>query len=258
MIRIVVVDDEPVARRGLVRLLDAEEGVEVVGQAADGEEALSVLRRERPDAVFLDVEMPGIDGLLVAEGLRGLEHPPLVVFVTAFDQYAVQAFEMEAADYILKPFDAERLQQVLGRVRRQLRRSALDDLDASTRVLRELGGPGTTGSGPGERLVIRDGGTVVFLRPEEVDWIEAAGNYVRVRAGHDEHLVRATLSDMEERLGPHGFLRASRSALVNLARVRRVSPGSSGTYVAVLEDGRRIPISRRAAPRLRRAIEAME
>lgn len=256
MIRCVVVDDEPVAKRGLVRLLEAEEGVEVVGQAGDGEEAIVVLRRERPNVVFLDVEMPGADGLVVAEELRGLEHPPMVVFVTAFDQYAVQAFEIEAADYILKPFDAERLQQVLGRVQRQLRRSALENLDVSTRLLRELGGARL--SGPADRLIIREGGTVVFLRPEEVDWIEAAGNYVRVRAGHDEHLVRGTLTDMEERLGPHGFLRVSRSGLVNLARVREIRPGSGGTHVAVLEDGRRIPISRRAAPRLRRAIEGMQ
>ena len=258
MIRVVVVDDEPVARRGLIRLLEAEDGVEVVGRAADGEEALAVLRRERPDVVFLDVEMPGADGLLVAEELRAIEHPPLVVFVTAFDQYAVQAFELEAADYVLKPFDTERLRQVLGRVRTQLRRFALDDLDAGARILRELGGPGLADRRAADRLVIREGGTVVFLRPDEVDWIEAAGNYVRVHAGRERHLVRSTLSSMEDRLAPHGFLRASRSALVNLARVRKVDPGGSGTYVAVLEDGRRIPISRRAVPRLRRAIEAME
>lgn len=255
--RCVVVDDEPVARRGLVRLLETEEGVEVVGQAGDGEEALSMLRRERPDVVFLDVEMPGADGIVVAEELRGLAHPPMVVFVTAFDQYAVQAFEMEAADYILKPFDAERLRQVLDRVRRQLRRSALENLEVSTRLLRELGGARPSAAAS-DRLIIREGGTVVFLRPDEVDWIEAAGNYVRVRAGHDEHLVRGTLTDMEERLEPHGFLRVSRSGLVNLARVREIRPGSGGTHVAVLEDGRRMPISRRAAPRLRRAIEAME
>jgi len=170
----------------------------------------------------------------------------------------VQAFELEAADYVLKPFDTERLRQVLGRVRTQLRRFALDDLDAGARILRELGGPGLADRRAADRLVIREGGTVVFLRPDEVDWIEAAGNYVRVHAGRERHLVRSTLSDMEDRLAPHGFLRASRSALVNLARVRKVDPGSSGTYVAVLEDGRRIPISRRAVPRLRRAIEAME
>ena len=257
MIRVVVVDDEPVARRGLVRLLEAETGVEVVGQAADGEVALAVLRRERPDVVFLDVEMPAKDGLIVAEELRTRERPPLIVFVTALDQYAVNAFEIEAADYILKPFDNARLRQVVGRVQRQLRRSALDDLDASTGVLGELSGSRLHGAAV-DRLVIRESGTVVFLRPDEVDWVEAAGNYVRMRAGEEQHLVRSTLTSMYGRLRRHGFVRASRSALVNLARVRRVDPGGSGRYVAVLEDGHCIPISRRAVPRLRRAIEAME
>lgn len=257
MMRVVVVDDEPVARRGLVRLLDAEDEVEVVGQAGDGAEAMPILRRERPDVVLLDIQMPGTDGLRVAEELRALDHPPLVVFVTAYDEYAVQAFEMEAADYILKPFDTERLQQVLGRVRRQLRRSALERLDVSTGVLRRLAG-GDAAEPTTDRLVIREGGTVVFLRPNEVDWIEAAGNYVRVRADGEEHLVRDTLTAMEERLEGHGFLRASRSVLVNLSRIREIRRGSSGTYVALLEDGRRFSVSRRAAPRLRKAIRSME
>lgn len=255
MIRVVVVDDEPVARRGLVRLLGVEEGIEVVGEAAGGGEAMSMLRRERPEVVFLDIQMPRIDGMLVGEELRTFESPPLVVFVTAYDQYAVRAFEMEAADYILKPFDSERLQQVLGRVRRQLRRSALERLDTSTGLLDRLAGQ-RAAEEPG-RLVIREAGTVVFLRPDDVDWIEAAGNYVRVRAGGDEHLVRDTLTAMEDRLDGHGFLRASRSALINMARVREIRRTGGGTHVAILEDGREVSVSRRTAPRLRKAIRKM-
>lgn len=253
MIRVVVVDDEPVARRGLVRLLRAEEGIEVVGEAAGGAEAMSTLRRERPDVVFLDIQMPRVDGLLVADELRTFERPPLVVFVTAYDEYAVRAFEMEAADYILKPFDGERLQQVLGRVRRQLRRSALEQLDTSTGILDRLAGERATEES--DRLVIREGGTVVFLRPAEVDWVRAAGNYVRIHAGEDEHLVRNTISAVEDRLDGHGFLRVSRSALLNMARVREIRPSGGGTAVAILQDGRKISVSRRAAPRLRKAIE---
>lgn len=235
--RVVVVDDEPVARRGLVRLLSIEEDVEVVGQASDGAEAMAVLRAQRPDIVFLDIEMPRFDGILVAEEVATLVDPPLVVFVTAYDRYAVRAFEMEAADYILKPFDAERLQQVLDRMRRQLHSGTTPD--------------------PDRRLIIREGGALVFLDPEEVDLLESEGNYVRIRTRRKEHLVRSTLKEMAKRLEPYGFVRISRSALVNLARVRKVLRQESGRHMAVLDTGLRISVSRRAVPRLRRAIEAL-
>lgn len=238
MIRVVVVDDEPVARRGLVRLLAAETDVEVVGQASDGAEAMAVLRAQRPDIIFLDIQMPRFDGLLVAEEVTTLEAPPLVVFVTAYDRYAVRAFEMEAADYILKPFDAERLQQVLDRMRRRLRSGTAPDIDG--------------------RLIVRDGRALMFLDPEEVELLESEGNYVRIRTRRNEHLVRATLKAMAQRLEPHGFVRISRSALVNLACVRKVVRRERGRHVAVLETGRRISVSRRAVRRLRRAIEALD
>ncbi len=236
--RVVVVDDEPVARRGLVRLLSVEDDVEVVGQASDGADAMVVLRAQRPDIVFLDIQMPRFDGLLVAEEVTTLEDPPLVVFVTAYDRYAVRAFEMEAADYILKPFDAERLQQVLDRMRRRLRSGTVPDI--------------------GGRLIVRDGRALVFLDPEEVDLLESEGNYVRIRTRRNEHLVRSTLKEMARRLESHGFVRVSRSALVNLACVRKVVRQESGGHVAVLEAGRRISVSRRAIPLLRRAIESLE
>jgi two-component system LytT family response regulator len=238
-----------------VRLLREHADLEVVGQAADGEEALELLHEQRPDVVFLDIQMPGLDGVAVAEAARGPDHTPLVVFVTAFDEHAVRAFELEAADYVLKPFDRERLQQVLERLRRRLRRAALDDIDSRSAILRRILGAGDPG-GP-DRLVLRESGTVFFLRPDEVDWVESAGNYVRVFAQGRQHLIRDTVTAMEERLERHGFLRISRSVVLNLARVRQVLPGRGGTQVAVLENGKRLTVSRRSVPDLRRTIERL-
>lgn len=257
MIRAVVVDDEPVARRGLIRLLRDESDVQVVGEATDGGDALEVLRRERPDVVFLDIQMPGLDGMAVAEALDRSAHGPLVVFVTAYSEHAVPAFELEAADYVLKPLDRDRVRQVVARVRLQLRRAALDEVETRIRVLQRFISPGDSGGEP-DRLVVRNGGTVLFLDPTEADWIESTGNYVRVHIGAQQHLVRSTLSAMEGRLGRHGFLRISRSVLVNLARARQVRPGSGGTYTLVLENGERLPVSRRSVPALRRVIERFQ
>ena len=256
MIRVLIVDDEPVARRGLARMLRAEPDLEVAGEAADGEEAVRVLREKQVDLVFLDIRMPGPDGLAIAESLESVDRPPLIVFVTAFDEYAVRAFEVDAADYVLKPFDRDRLRQALDRARRRLRREALDRVQSGVGTLERL--LGRTADATPDRLVVREAGNVFFLRPDEIDWVESAANYVRLHAGRDTHLVRDTLAAMEQRLEPHGFLRISRSVLVNLDRVRKVQPGGGGTHVAILDDGRRLAVSRRSGRSLRRAIERLQ
>lgn len=260
MIRTVVVDDEPVAREGLLRLLDDDDDLELVGQAADGDEALELLRRERPDLVFLDVRMPGLDGIAVADALSEMESPPVFVFVTAHDEHAVRAFELDAIDYVLKPFDRERLAEATTRVKRRLRQATAVELQRDTRALLRLFGDDSSAraSVTPDRVVIRDGGTVVFLQPDEVGWIESAGNYVRIHAETKNYLVRDTLKSMVERLDPARFLRISRSAIVNLDRVREIRPQPNGTHEISLRDGTRLSASRRRGEELRAAIGRLE
>lgn len=257
-LRVLVVDDEPPAREILRCLLDADPEVEVAGECADGQEAVAAVRRLRPDVVFLDVQMPGLDGLGVVEALAP-DELPLVVFVTAYDAYAVKAFEVHALDYLLKPFDDERFGEALARVKDTLRRRQVDA--ATRRLVALLDGRGapagaaeaTDADGPPQRLLVRSGGRVVYLKPEEIDWIEAADYYVRLHAGGRRHLLRESLAALEERLDARRFARVHRSAIVNLERVRELHPGVGGGAVLVLEDGTRLPVSRR----LRRRFEEL-
>src|SRR5688500_12807603 len=191
MIRIVVVDDEPIARQGIVRLLGMEPDVEIVGEAASGGEAVGVIETHMPDAVFLDVQMPELDGFQVLETLA-LDRLPIVVFVTAHDEFAIRAFEVSALDYLLKPFDRERLSAAMDRVRRHFRTRDADQLQARLRdILTNL--PRSTAP---DRLVLRDAGRVFFLPYTEIEWLEAAGNYVRVHTSKSSHLVRNTITRM--------------------------------------------------------------
>lgn len=260
MIRTVVVDDEPVARDGLLRMLDEDEELEIVGQAADGDAALELLRRELPDLVFLDIRMPGLDGVAVAHALGEMEPPPAFVFVTAHDEHAVRAFELDAIDFLLKPFDRERLAEATTRVKRRLRQARAAELRRGARALLRLFGNDGSGraSVTPDRLVIRDGGTVVFLQPDEVGWIEAAGNYIRIHADAENYLVRDTLKSIEDRLDPHRFVRISRAAIVNLDRVREVRPQPNGTHEISLGDGTALSASRRRGDELRAAIGRLE
>lgn len=261
MIRAIVADDEPVAREGLLRLLGEHDDVEVVGEAADGDEALELLRRLGPDLVFLDIRMPGLDGLNVADALGELEAPPAFVFVTAHDEHAVRAFELDAIDYVLKPFDRERLRDALRRVKRRLHLAAAADLQRDTRTLLRLLGDETSpgrASGVPDRLVIRDGGTIVFLQPDEVSCIESAGNYIRIHADEKKYLIRGTLSGMEDRLDASRFFRLNRSTIVNLDRVLEVRAQPNGTHDVRLGDGTRLSASRRRGDKLRAAIARLE
>jgi two-component system LytT family response regulator len=239
LIRVVVVDDEPIARAGVIRLLTEDADFQLVGEAGSGTEAVHVIEEESPDLVLLDVQIPELNGFEVLAQLD-LDQLPLIVFVTAYDEYALRAFDVSAVDYLLKPFDRERFQAALARVKQHFRTRDVDELRLRVReLLDRMGGSGH------DRLVIRDAGRVFFLGLDEIDWIEAAGNYVRVHAGKHAHLVRHTISGMLGKLPGKEFLRVSRSAIVNLKRVREVQPLFNGCFVFILQSGIRVESSRR-------------
>jgi len=250
-IRTLVVDDEAAARRGLLRLIGAEPELEVAGECADGESAIRAIREQRPDLVFLDVQMPGANGLEVARRV-GVEALPAVVFVTAFDQYAVAAFEVHAVDYLLKPVDPERFRVAVQRVRD--RRRAPDrgiDVDGLRAMLAELGR--APPSRPwADRLPVRGIGRITLLDVDQIRSIRATGNAVTVRTGRDgkAHGSRETLTAIEARLDPAKFARVSRSAIVNLQRITELQPLFDGDFVVLLDDGSQVAGTRRYRDRL--------
>jgi len=241
VLKVLLVDDEPLARGKLRRLLADESGIEVVGEAGSAEEARGLIERERPELVFLDIQMPGQDGFQLIESLPR-EQLPGIVFVTAYDQHAVRAFEVHALDYLLKPFDRERLRLALERAREALGRAdAQAGLDEQLKsMLTEL-----RGEQPFlERFVVRSVGRIVFVRARDVDWIEAAGNYVRLRLGKESHLLRETMSALETRLDPKVFARIHRSTIVNIDRIKELNHIFHGDYSVQLKDGTRLTLSR--------------
>ena len=241
-LRTVVVEDERLARRKLVMLLSTEPGVELVGETGNAEEAVNLLRTERPDLVFLDIQLPGIDGFEVLSH-AGLENVGHVVVVTAHDRYALKAFDVAAIDYLLKPYDRMRLRQTLARVQGR----GTSNLHGRLLALAERLGAGTERL---HRLVIREGERIRFLGVGSVDWFESADNYVKVRVGAAEHLVRTTLQRLESRLDPAHFIRIHRRTIVNLDRIREGRLGVRGDYEVVLQDGSVLPVGRRYRDRL--------
>ena len=241
-LRTVVVEDERLARRKLVMLLSTEPGVELVGDTGNAEEAVNLLRAERPDLVFLDIQLPGMDGFEVLQH-AGLENVGHVVVVTAHDRYALKAFDVAAIDYLLKPYDRTRLRQTLARVQGR----GTSDLHGRLLALAERLGAGSERL---HRLVIREGERIRFLDVGSVDWFESADNYVKVRVGVAEHLVRTTLQRLEQRLDPGRFIRIHRRLIVNLDRVREGRLGVRGDYEVVLQDGKVLPVGRRYRNRL--------
>jgi two-component system LytT family response regulator len=237
-----IVDDEPVARRGLRAMLNAFDWMEVIGEAADGRSAVEAIDTRHPELVFLDVQMPELSGL---EVLRRLEHRPYIVFTTAFSEHAVSAFELGAVDYLLKPFGPSRLAAAMERVRASVGEPvAIDPLERLSGAL--------TG-GPISRLFVRVGATLVPLPVERVSWFEADGDYVIAHAGTVRHVLHLSLGRLESRLDPRKFTRVHRAHIVNLDQVRAFKRDAAGNLEAELLDGARVPVSRARAQELRSA-----
>ena len=239
-IRAIIVDDEPLGRERIRTLLADDSDIEIVGESADGRKAVSSIAKLNPDLLFLDVQMPEMDGFEVLESIAGAEMP-VVIFVTAYDKYAVKAFQVHALDYLLKSFDRDRFTEAVRRAKTEIakgREHHLDERLAS--LLEDL----QERRPRPERLVVRSGGRILFLRVEEIDWIEAADNYVSLHVGRESHLLRGTMASIEERLDPRKFLRIHRSTIVNLDRVAELSPLFHGDYEVRLRDGAKLTLSR--------------
>ena len=239
-IRALLVDDEPLARERLRMLLASEDWIDIIGEAGDGQTAVAAIRKLQPDLVFLDVEMPNASGFDVVEAI-GAGRMPFIIFVTAYDKYAIRAFDVHAVDYLLKPFDRDRFTQALARARQQIERQTGGELE---RRLLELVKDLKPSPQKLDRFVVKAGGRVFFVRSEEIDWIEAAGNYVKLHVGSDAHLFRETMNALEARLNPDIFYRVHRSHIVNIERVRELQPWFNGEYVVFLKDGTRLTLSR--------------
>ncbi len=239
-IRTIIVDDESLAREGLKAFLAEEPDVEIVQECADGASAVRAVERHRPDLLFLDVQMPELSGFDVLEAIDPASMP-LVIFTTAHDQHAIRAFEVNALDYLLKPFTTGRFKKAVQRVREQI--AARSAADGHSRLGALLAGPRPPGLG-GRRILVKSANHILFVEAEEIDHVEAAGNYVILHAGKDGHIVRETMASMEARLGPAGFMRVSRSAIVNLNRIARLEPlVAPGEFCLVLKNGARLSMT---------------
>ncbi len=237
-IRAAIVDDEPFARERVRRLLADDVEIEIVGEAGDGIEAIQIIKETSPDLIFLDVQMPGKDGFEVLAELS-TEQTPVVIFLTAFDQYAVRAFEAAALDYLLKPFDEERLHKAVTRAKAQIRIGTEQNQLEISQVFK-------SDEGFLERVLVKKGGRVFFFKTDEIEWIEAYGNYVRLHFERGAtHLLRETISSFEAQLDPKKFVRVHRSGLVNFERIRALEPLFGGRAKIVLESGAEIVVSRR-------------
>ena len=249
-IRALIVDDEPLARTHLRNLLAADPEVVVSGECGNGADAVDVIAREEPDIVFLDIQMPELDGFEVIQRV-GAERMPVVVFVTAYDEYALKAFEAHALDYLMKPVNRARFHDTVERAKRRIRSERGGDFrEPLAQLIDYLGGQKYL-----ERLAIRSDGRIVFLKTEYIDWIEAADDHVKLHVGTKTYLHRDTLGRLEQRLSPASFLRIHRSTIVNIERIRELQPWFQGDYVLILADGTRLTSGRSYRDKVRMLVE---
>ena len=259
-LRVLIIDDEPIARQRLRRMLRSEADINVLAECGDGRAALLAIEEHQPDLIFLDVQMPQMSGF---ETLAAIEPPtrmPAVIFVTAYDRFAMQAFEAQAIDYLLKPFGEERVRQALERVRKFVGADTPPALEDPIPALLRA----TAGARGAPCVLVRQRGHVLVLRPNQIDWIEAYGDYVRLHvrraqgsSGHEVHLIRATLTDMEQRLSSHGFVRIHRSRLANWDRVREMFLDGERESIVVLEDGTRLSASHTCLKDLQQRLDSI-
>ncbi len=240
-IRAMIVDDEPPARRNLRALLKRDPEVELIKECGNGKDAVESIRALAPDLVFLDVQMPELDGFAVLERLAG-QPLPVIIFVTAYDQYALKAFEVSALDYLLKPFSDERFRKALEQAKRHIAQQDASEL--GRKLLRLMSEVKTEAPRYLTRLLVKTTGRVLFVRVEEIDWIEAYDNYVRLHTGGKAHLLRQTMNELAASLNPAQFARIHRSTIVNLDRIRELQPQFNGEALVVLHDGTELKLSR--------------
>lgn len=242
VLRTLIVDDEPLARSIVRRMIESHQDIEVAAECENGPEAIEHIESESPDLVFLDVQMPEVDGFQVISSLEP-EKLPYFIFVTAYDQYAVKAFEVHALDYLLKPFDQERFDAALDRARKQI----LSENSGSfnEKLLALVAESAGRSHEYLTRFIIKSGGRVFFLKTDEIDWIEAEGNYVALHVGKQRHLFRSAIGALEPQLDPKEFRRIHRSTLVNIDRIKELQPWFRGDYRVVLRDGTQLRLSHR-------------
>lgn len=240
---VLIVDDEALARDTVRLLLEGEHDFHIVAEASDGHGAVEAIRLHEPDLVFLDVQMPGLTGLEVVSEI-GADRMPAVVFVTAYDEYAVKAFETSAIDYLVKPFSDERFEAALDRARKQVQQQKRADLESRLRqLLVETRTPPATGRGV--RFMVKERGAIRFVDAGDIDWVEAAGDYVILHCGEEKSMIRETMAGMEKKLSPEHFVRIHRSSIVRIASVREIKPYFHGDYIVYLKDGHELKLSRR-------------
>jgi two-component system LytT family response regulator len=245
-IRTLVVDDEPLARERIQRMLHGEPDVEIAGECGNGTDAVSLIGALAPDLVFLDIQMPVMNGFEVLQALVPGQMPS-IIFVTAYDQYAIRAFDVHALDYLLKPFNRERFQAALNRVREQIKKTENDDRsEMFASLLSDL----KTKRQYIEKFVLKSSGRVYFLRTDEVDWIEAAGNYIKLHVGRENHMLRETMNSIEAKLDPVKFPRIHRSTIINAERIKELFPLFNGDYTLILKDQTELILSRNYRSRL--------
>jgi two-component system LytT family response regulator len=239
-IRTILVDDEPLARNKLKLFLADEPDFEIVRECTNGKDAIAALNKHRADVLFLDIQMPEVDGFEVVESVSP-DRLPYVVFVTAHDAFAVRAFQIHALDYLLKPFDRERLKQSLARVRKALQQTTIER--QHNQILSLLNDLKSRQERP-RRLLLKSAGRVYFVNVQEIDWVESEGNYLRLHVGNESHLMRQTMNTLERLLSPSQFIRIHRSTLVNIERVKELQPWFGGEYLAILQGGKKLNVGK--------------
>jgi len=249
-IRTLIVDDERLARRRIRRLLEMEPDIDIAGECASGTETLEFLEKQPVDLLFLDVQMPGMDGLTMLDSLPP-DRMPLTVFVTAYEEHALRAFEVRALDYLLKPFDNQRFAKTLDRVRQQFAtEQRVPPRDQILSMLAEL----RPQKKYMERIAVKSAGKILFVRAEDIDWVEAADNYVCLHVGSATHLLRETMNSIESKLDPKQFLRIHRSTIIHVDRIRELQPWFRGDHLVILNNGQKLTLSRNYKEALQRLL----
>lgn len=257
-LRVAIVDDEPLAREGVALNLRADPDVDIVAMCADGTEAVRAIRDLTPDVVFLDVRMPGRSGFEVIEEI-GVDRMPAVIFLTAYEQHALDAFRVNAIDYLLKPLEPAKLSAALARARRDLtEQNLVRRANELVSLLDRFGTHRAPGAGSSGRILVRAGANVHILKPDEIIWVEAEGDYVTLHTSEQSYLLSDSLRNMETRLAPHGFRQIHRSCLVSMQRIRKLLANENGDYQAILDNGTRLKVGRRYKDALFAALDTAD